>query len=40
LLVQRIDGRIAPRMPLNSQALTTNQINGIKKWIDEGAMNN
>jgi hypothetical protein len=40
LLVQRIDGRFAPQMPLNSQALTANQINGIKKWIDEGALNN
>ncbi len=40
LLVQRIDGRLSPRMPFNSQPLTANQINGIKKWIDEGATNN
>jgi hypothetical protein len=40
LLVQRIDGRLSPRMPYNSQPLTTNQISGIKKWIDEGALNN
>ena len=40
LLVQRIDGRLSPRMPFNSQPLTTNQISGIKKWIDEGALNN
>jgi hypothetical protein len=40
LLVQRIDGRLSPRMPLNGQPLTTNQISGIKKWIDEGALNN
>lgn len=40
LLVQRIDGRISPRMPYNSQPLTANQISGIKKWIDEGALNN
>jgi len=40
LLIQRIDGRLSPRMPFNSQALTANQISGIKKWIDEGALNN
>jgi hypothetical protein len=40
LLVQRIDGRIAPQMPYMSQPLTANQINGIKKWIDEGCKNN
>jgi hypothetical protein len=40
LLVQRIDGRLAPQMPFDSQPLTANQIAGIKKWIDEGATNN
>jgi hypothetical protein len=40
LLVQRIDGRLAPQMPYLSQPLNTNQINGIRKWIDEGAKNN
>lgn len=40
LLVQRIDGRLSPRMPFDSQPLTANQISGIKKWIDEGALNN
>ena len=40
LLSERIDGRIPPQMPYLSQPLTTNQINGIKKWIDEGAKNN
>lgn len=40
LLVQRIDGRIAPQMPYLSQPLNSNQIDGIKKWIDEGAKNN
>jgi hypothetical protein len=40
LLVERIDGRINPRMPSDTQPLTQNQINGIKKWIDEGAKNN
>jgi len=40
LLLQRIDGRLAPQMPYMSQPLNANQINGIKKWIDEGAKNN
>jgi hypothetical protein len=40
LLIQRLDGRIQPRMPLNSTPLTTNQLNGMKRWIDEGALNN
>ena len=40
LLVQRLDGRVQPQMPFNRTALTQNQINGIKKWIDEGAINN
>jgi hypothetical protein len=41
LLVQRLEGNnFGPQMPLNSTPLTTNQINGVKKWIDEGASNN
>lgn len=40
LLVQRIEGTILPRMPLNSQPLTENQIRGIRTWIQEGAANN
>ncbi len=39
-LVWWLDGRIAPRMPIGRQPLTQNQINGVKKWIDEGAFNN
>jgi hypothetical protein len=35
-LVKYLDGRLQPRMPI-SGTLTTNQINGVKKWIDEGA---
>jgi hypothetical protein len=35
-LVKYLDNRLQPRMPLGS-TLTTNQINGVKKWIDEGA---
>jgi len=40
LLVQRLDGRIAPVMPIGRQPLTQNQVKGIKRWIDEGAQNN
>lgn len=39
-LVKKIDGRFPPRMPLNRPALTSNQIEGIKTWINEGALNN
>lgn len=39
-LVKYLDGRLAPQMPLRSQPLSTNQINGVKKWIDEGAKPN
>jgi hypothetical protein len=37
-LVKYLDNRLQPRMPLGG-TLTTNQINGVKKWIDEGATN-
>ena len=40
ILQLRIDGRITPRMPLNRPVLTDNQINGIRRWIQEGAVNN
>lgn len=40
VLIMRLDGRIQPQMPLNSRLLTPNQLNGIRKWIDEGAQNN
>ena len=40
VLVQRLDGSLQPRMPLNRTPLNQNQIKGIKKWIDEGAANN
>jgi hypothetical protein len=39
-LVMYLDGRLLPQMPLQSKPLTQNQINGVKKWIDEGALNN
>jgi len=40
LLQLRIEGRIEPRMPLFRPALTDNQIQGIRRWILEGAINN
>ena len=40
LLVSRIDGQLGQRMPLNLNPLNQNQIDGIKKWITEGAKNN
>jgi hypothetical protein len=40
LLVQYLDGRFQPQMPLRSTPLTANQIRGVKKWIDEGALPN
>ena len=40
VLVQRIEGRIIPQMPLGRTPLNTNQREGIKKWINEGAKNN
>lgn len=39
-LVQRIEGRIGQRMPLNLSPLNQNQIDGIRTWIVEGARNN
>lgn len=40
LLVKRIEGRIAPRMPLNRDPLCDFQIQTIRRWIDQGALNN
>jgi mono/diheme cytochrome c family protein len=39
-LVLRIEGRIGQRMPINRNPLNQNQIQGIRKWIQEGARNN
>lgn len=39
-LVMYLDGRLSPQMPFRNKALTTNQINGVKRWIDEGAQAN
>lgn len=40
LLVLSLRGQYGKRMPLNLPALTENQIKGIQRWIDEGAVNN
>jgi uncharacterized membrane protein len=37
VLVQHLDGRLSLMPPPNFQQLTQNQINGVKKWINEGA---
>ncbi len=40
LLILRLTGDVGQQMPLRMQPLTDNQINGIRRWIDEGAVNN
>ena len=41
ILIRRVEGLDGlPRMPVNRSPLTTNQINGMKQWIREGAQNN
>ena len=40
LLVLRIRGEVGERMPLRLAPLTANQVTGIERWIDEGAINN
>jgi hypothetical protein len=39
-LVQHLMGISTPMPPPKSAQLTQNQIDGVKKWIDEGALNN
>jgi hypothetical protein len=40
VLVQRLNGRLVPRMPLYMDTLSSNHYNGIRTWIKEGALNN
>jgi hypothetical protein len=40
LLVLRLTGEVGARMPLRLPPLTENQVRGIRRWIDEGAINN
>ncbi|MCS7313425.1 MAG: hypothetical protein NZ742_11035 [Acidobacteria bacterium] len=39
-LVKRIEGRETPRMPPNRDPLCQFQIDTIRRWIDQGALNN
>jgi len=39
-LVLRIEGTLGQRMPPRGNGLNTNQTNGIRTWIAEGAQNN
>lgn len=39
-LIQRLEGTIQPTMPLNAPELTTAEIDRIRQWILEGALNN
>ncbi|MHC4548778.1 MAG: c-type cytochrome domain-containing protein [Planctomycetota bacterium] len=40
LLPRRLDGTVPPQMPLNAPPLTTPEIDRIRQWILEGALNN
>ncbi len=40
LIVLRLTGEVGERMPLRLTPLNNNQVKGIMRWIDEGAVNN
>lgn len=40
LLIQRLEGTVTPTMPLMAPPLTMPEIDRIKQWILEGALNN
>ena len=40
LLMERLDGRLPQMPPPKFPQLTLNQIDGVKKWIEEGASEN
>jgi len=40
VLVWRVEGRVGQRMPPYGNPLNQNQINGIRTWVAEGAINN
>ncbi len=40
LLMERLDGHLPQMPPPKSPQLNQNQINGVKKWIEEGAIYN
>lgn len=39
-IIQRLEGKIQPQMPLGMQPLSKDQIQNIKNWIKDGAKNN
>ena len=40
LIIQRLDGSIAPQMPADGPALSDNEIETVAQWIREGAQDN
>jgi hypothetical protein len=40
ILIQRLDGRLRPRMPLKGDTLIPNHLTGLRTWIKEGALAN
>ena len=40
LIIDRLEGTVPPTMPLNAPPLTTAEIDRVKQWILEGALNN
>lgn len=40
LLIKILKGDVSPRMPYNSSPLSSEVIDSIAKWIDDGALNN
>lgn len=39
-IIQRLEGKLQPQMPLGQEPLTKDQIQTIKNWIQDGAPNN
>jgi hypothetical protein len=40
IIIQLLTGQKTPQMPYNGTPLSQNVIDSIKKWIDDGALNN
>jgi len=40
IIIKRLEGRLTPRMPFGGSALPTDDIQTIRDWIDEGALDN
>jgi hypothetical protein len=39
-LVKRLEGTVLPRMPVDAPPLTPGEIETVRQWIDEGALDN